>query len=197
VLRGEDSAFGEVLRSCAPESYIAFLPWSVEHAPPNTRAADFDQVLRSVGRAHANSIIRDLAHAYEPAPGVTDPAMRLRSFGRYLTALGAMSPADFDALVRYQIIAAVGRRIEMLTRAIDVNSGQPERWAEDCAAVMAEGLRVLAEDALVVADIPGDTPDERHRRFQRLLHRFGRVIDAWPALLEAAADMRVAVPLVP
>jgi hypothetical protein len=196
VLRGEDTAFGDVLRSCAPESYIAFLPWSVEHAPPGRRAADFDQVLRSVGRTHANGIIRDLAHAYEPAPGVTDTAMRLRSFGGYLTALGAMSPADFDALVRYQIMAAVGRRIEMLTRAIDVNSGQPEQWAEDCATVMAEGLRVLTEDALVVADIPGDTPNERHRRFQRLLYRFGRVIDAWPALLEAAADMRVARPLV-
>jgi hypothetical protein len=196
VLRNEDGAFADMLRTCEPESCTAFLPWSVEHAPPNRRAGDFDQVLRSVGRAHANGIIRDLARGYEPAPGVTDPAMRLRSFGRYLTALGAMSPADFDALVRYQITVTVGRRIEMLTRAIDLNSGQPEQWAEDCATVMAEGLRVLTEDALVVADIPGDTPDERHRRFQRLLHRFGRVIDAWPALLEAAADMRVAIPLV-
>jgi hypothetical protein len=196
VLRNEDGAFGNMLRTCEPESYTAFLPWSVEHAPPNPRAGDFDQALRSVGRANANRIIGDLAHTYEPAPGVTDPAMRLRSFGRYLTALGAMSPADFDALVRYQITATVGRRIEMLTRAIDLHSGQPERWAEDCAAAMAEGLRVLTEDALVVADMPGDTPDERHRRFQRLLHRFGRVIDAWPAMLEAAADMRVARPLV-
>jgi hypothetical protein len=195
VLRNSDGAFGAVLRTCAPEYYIAFLPWSVEHAPEDARAADFDQALRTVGRAYANSIIRDLAHGYEPAPGVTDPAMRLRSFGRYLTALGAMSPGDFDALVRYQIMATVGRRIEMLTRTIDVNGGQPEQWAEDCAGVMAEGLRVLTEDALVVADIPGDTADERHRRFQRLLHRFGHVIDAWPALLEAAADMRVARPL--
>jgi len=196
VLRNEDGAFGYVLRTCAPESYIAFLPWSVEHAPRDARAADFDHVLRSVGRVHANSIIRDLAHAYEPAPGVADPAMRLRAFGRYLAALGAMPPADFDALVRYQIVAAVGRRIEALTRVVDQNSGQPERWAEDCAAVMTEGLRVLTEDALVVADIPGATPDERHRRFQRLLYRFGRLIDAWPALLRAATDLRVAQPLV-
>jgi hypothetical protein len=195
VLRNEDAAFGAMLRSCAPESYIGFLPWSIEHAPPNPRAGDFDQVLRSVGCAQANSIIRDLAHGYEPAPGVTDPAMRLRSFGRYLTALGAMPPADFDALVRYQIVAAVGRRIEALTHVLDQNSGEPEQWAEDCVAVRTEALRVLTEDALVVADIPGATPDERHRRFQRLLHRFGRVIDAWPALLEAAVDLRVAQPL--
>jgi hypothetical protein len=196
VLRNEDGLFGAMLRACAPESYIGFLPWSVEHAPPDARAADFGQALRTVGRAQANNIIRDLVRAHEPAPGVADPAMRLSAFGRYLTALGAMPPADFDALVRYQIMAFVGRRIEALTRVVDQNGGQPERWAEDCATVMAEGLRVLTEDALVVADIPGDTPDERHRRFQRLLHRFGRVIDAWPALLEAAADMRVARPLV-
>jgi hypothetical protein len=195
VLRNSDGALGAVLRTCVPDSYTTFLPWSVEHAPQDARTADFDQALRSVGRVQANSIIRDLAHAYEPAPGVTDPAMRLRAFGRYLAALGVMPPADFDAFVRYQIIASVGRRIEALTRAVDQNSGQPERWAEDCAAAMTEGLRVLAEDALVVSDIPGATPDERHRRFQRLLYRFGRLIDAWPALLEAAADLRVAQPL--
>ena len=51
VLRNEDGAFGAVLRTCAPESYIGFLPWSVEHAPPDARTADFDQALRSVGRA--------------------------------------------------------------------------------------------------------------------------------------------------
>jgi len=195
VLRNSDGAFGAVLRTCGPESYIAFLPWAVEHAPPDVRVADFDQTLHSIGRVNANSIIRDLAESYEPAPGVTDPAMRLRSFGQYLTALGAMAPAEFDALVRYQIIAAVARRIETLTRAIGQNNGQPESWAEDCATVMVEGMRVLTEEALVLADIPGDTPEERYRRFQRALSRFGRVIDAWPALLAAATDMRVAMPL--
>lgn len=195
VLRNSDGVFAELLKTCVPESYIAFLPWLVEHAPPEPRAADFDQLLRSFAGARASDIIRDLARVYEPAPRVVDPTMRLRAFGRYLIALGAMPPADFDALVRYQIMAVVGRRIEGMRRAIDQNSGEPERWAEDCAAMMTEGLRALTEDSLVVADIPGDTPDERHRRFQRLLYRFGRVIDAWPTLLEAAIDLRVARPL--
>jgi hypothetical protein len=197
VLRNEDGVFGDLLRTCAPESYIAFLPWRVEHIPPEARAVDFDQALHSIMRVRANDIICDLARVYEPAPGVMDPAIRLSAFGRYLAALGAMPPADFDALVRYQIIAAVGRRIEGLSRIIAQNSGQPEQWAEDCATVMTEGLRVLTEDALVVADIPDTATDERHRRFQRLVYRFGRLIDAWPALLQAAADMRVARPLLP
>lgn len=196
VLRNDDGVFGDLLKTCAPESYIAFLPWAVEHKPPDARAADFNQVVRSVARIRANDIICDLANAFEPAPGVVDPAVRLRAFGQYLAALGAMPPADFDALVRYQIMAAVGRRMEVLTRAVDQNGGQPDRWAEDCAAAVTEGLRALTDDALVVADMPGATPDERHRRFQRLLHRFGRVIDAWPALLRAAGDLRVAQPLV-
>jgi len=195
VLRNEDGAFGSMLRTCAPESYIAFLPQSVEHAPPNARAAEFDQVLRSVSRVHANSIIRDLAATFEPAPGVTDPAVRLSAFGRYLTSLGNMPPAEFDALVRYQIMLAVGRRIEALTRAVDQNSGLPEPWAEDCTAVVTEGLRALTEDALAICDMPGATPYERERRFQRLLHRFGRLIEAWPTLLEASRDIRVARPL--
>jgi hypothetical protein len=195
VLRNEDGVFGDLLRTCAPESYIAFLPWRVEHAPPDARSVDFDHALESITHVRANDIICDLARAYEPAPGVADPAVRLSAFGRYLSALGAMPPTDFDALVRYQIMAAVGRRIEGLTRAVDQNNGQPERWAEDCATVMTEGLRVLTEDELVVSDIPGDTRDERHRRFQRLLSRYGRVLDAWPTLLDAAKHLRVAEPL--
>ena len=195
VLRNSDGVFGDLLRTCAPEFYIAFLPWLIEHKPADGRRADFDQALYSITHVRANDIICDLARAYDPAPAVTDPAARLSAFGRYVAALGSMPPADFDALVRYQIIAAVGRRIEGLTRAVAQNGGQPERWAEDCATVMAEGLRVLTEDALVVTDIPGATPDERHRRFQRLLSRYGRVLDAWPALLDAAKHLRVAEPL--
>lgn len=195
VLRNEDGAFGAVLRTCVPDSYTAFLPRSVEHTPLDARAVDFDRVLRSVGVVRANDIIHDLARAYEPAPGVVDPSMRMRAFGRYLTALGATPPADFGAMVRYQITAAVGRRIEILTRVVEQNSAEPELWAEDCASVIAEGLRALTEDPLMIADVPGHTPDERHRRFQRLLHRYGRLIEAWPALLEAAVDLRVAQPL--
>ena len=53
-------------------------------------------------------------------------------------------------------------------------------------------MRSLTEDPLLISDIPGATPEERYRRFQRILHRFGRLMDAWPALLEAAKDLRVA-----
>jgi hypothetical protein len=195
VLRNADGAFGSILRTCAPESYVAFLPWSVEHSPPETRPPDFDQVLRFVGSVRANDILRDLVHAYEPSPGVNDAEVRLRALGQYLIALGTMPATDFDAFLRQQIAATVGRRIDRLTRVVERESGQPVAWAQDCVAVATAGLRALTEDELVVADISGTTADERHRRFQRLLYRFGRLIDAWPALLEAAKGQRVGEPL--
>ena len=195
VLRNEDGAFGAMLRTCAPESFIAFLPWAVEHLPPDARSADMDHVVRSVSRVHANSIIRDLAIGHEPTPGISDPATRLSAFGRYLTALGTMPPVDFDAFVRYQIMIAVGRRMEALTHAVEQYGSQPKSWASDCATVMAEAFRALSEDAIVACDVPGPTTHDRQRAFQRLLHRFGRLIDAWPKLLDAAKDRRVAVPL--
>ena len=194
VLRNADGAFGSVLRTCAPESYVAFLPLSVEHSPPEPRSSDFDQILRSMGSVRANDIIRDIAHAYDPSPGVSDSVVRLQAFARYLIALGTMPAADFDPLVRYHITAAVGRRIEQLTRVVDQESGPPS-WADDCAAAAAEGLRALTEKELVIADVPGATADERCRRFQRALHRYGRVMEAWPVLLDAAKDLRVAEPV--
>jgi hypothetical protein len=195
ALRNSDGVFGALLRTCAPESYVAFLPWRIEHIPPDPRPTDFDQIVRSVSRVRTNDIIRDLAHAHDPAPGVVDANVRLRAFGQYLAALGAMPAADFDGMLHYQIMTTIGRRIERLTRAVNQENGEPAQWAEDCAAVIAEGHRALTEDELVVADIPGATADERHRRFQRLLYRFGRVLDAWPALLDAATELRVAEPL--
>jgi hypothetical protein len=167
----------------------------VEHAPPEMRAADFEQVLRSIGRVRANDVIRDLAHAYEPAPGVTEPTVRLRAFGHYLMGLAAMPSGDFEAFIRHQIVARVGNRIEGLTRAVNQYGGQPDGWAKDCVDVAAEGLRSLTEDEIGVADAPGHTPMERTRHFQRVIDRFGRIIEAWPALLAAAGGMRVARPL--
>ncbi len=192
VLRNSDGVFGALLRTCMPESYLAFLPWLVEHAPPETRPADFEQVLRSIGRIRANDVIRDVAHGYEPAPGVTESAVRLAALGQYLIGLAAMKYGDFDAFVRYQIVAQVGRRIEGLTRAVDRYGGQPEGWAKDCVDVATEGLRGLTEDEIAVADTLGETAMDRTRYFQRLVGRFGRIIEAWPALLKAATDMRVA-----
>jgi hypothetical protein len=194
VLRNSDGVFGALLRTSAPESYIAFLPCLVEHTPPDVRPADFDRVVRSIAKVRANDIIRDLANSFEPAPGLADPYTRLRAFGQYLTALGAMPLRDFEALVRYQIVSAVGRRIDRLTHAVNQNNGQPEQWARDCESVVAEGLRALTEDPLVIADIPSETPDDAYRRFQRLLGRYGRVVDVWPALLEAAPKVRLAAP---
>lgn len=195
VLRNEDAVFGDLLRTCSPESFMAFLPWAVEHRPPVPRSLEFDQVLRSVGRVGGNTLICQLARAYEPGVGVTDPGVRLRIFGQYLAALGTMPPGDFDLFVRHQITEAIGRRIDQLTSALNRESGLPERWGEDCSAAVAEGLRSLTEEPLVVSDIPGASADERNRRFQRLLLRFGRLIDAWPTLLEAAKDLRVAEPI--
>jgi hypothetical protein len=195
VLRNEDGAFGKMLRASAPESYIAYLPWAIEHIPAEARGVEFDQLRQSIASVHANTIILDLADAYEPTPGVVDPAVRLGAFGRYLTALGAMPAADFDAFARHEIAIAVGRRIEALTRSIDIFGGQPERWAEDCAEVAKEGIRALTEDEIFVDDLPGTTPQECQRRLQRHFYRFGCVIEAWPALLEAARELRVAKPL--
>ena len=195
VQRNSDGVFGALLRTCMPQFYLGFLPLLVEHAPPETRAADFEQVLRSIGRVRANDVISDLARGYEPAPGVTAPTVRLGAFGSYLIGLGDMAPGDFDAFIRYQIVARVGNRIEALTRAVDRYGGQPEAWAKDCVDVAAEGLRALTEDEIGVVDTLGETPTERSRDLQRLVGRFGRIIEAWPALLAAASDMRVAKPI--
>ena len=192
VARNADGVLGGALRTCAPESYTVFLPLSVEHRPPEARAAKFDEILAFVGRPRANDVLLDIVNGFDPTPGATDPAARLGALGVYLIALGKMPPADFDAFVRQQITGTVGRRIDRLVQMVNYHGGQPEQWADDCTQAASEALRTLTEDVLVVPDMPGNSPEERSRRFQRAIHRYGRVIEAWPALLEASRDLRVA-----
>ena len=192
VARNADGVFGGALRTCMPESCTAFLPWSVEHRPPEARKANFDEILTFIGRPRANDVLRDIVNGFDPTPGVTDPASRLSALGDYLIALGKMPPADFDGFVRHQITATVGRRIDRLMQMVNYHGGQPKQWADDCTQAANEGLRTLTEDTLIVPDMPGNSPEQRSRRFQRAIHRYGRVIEAWPALLEASKALRVA-----
>jgi hypothetical protein len=195
VLRAEDSAFGALVRMCVQQSYTAFLPLSVEHRPPAGRTMNFDQVIGSVGRVGANEIIRDLALTHDPLPGVTDSARRLRAFGEYLSSLGAMTPAEFDAFIRFRIVTILGRRLDAFGRTVDMYGGQPEPWAKDCAEAAAEGMRALTDAPIVVADVPAKDAENSLRRFQRMVERFGQLLDVWPALLHAAVDLRAAEPL--
>ena len=195
VLRNSDGVFGSLLKACFPESCIAFLPWQVEHAPPETRGITFAESTRSVSRVRANDLIIAIARLSDPAPGVNDPSIRLRAFGQYLVALGASAAGDFDTFIRQQIVGTIGGRIERLTRVVNSHGGEPVQWADDCASVIAEAERALTDDDLTVADVPGATTGESYRRFQRLVRRFGEVIEAWPTLLRESANLRVAAPL--
>jgi hypothetical protein len=195
VLRNADGVFGAALRTSAPEHYVAFLPWAVEHTPPEARSSDFEQVKQSVTRVGGNDLVRDIIRAYEPAPGTTEPAARLHALGRYLSALGTMSPRDFDSFASYQLLSAIGHRLDTLTRVVDEYGGQPEQWARDCKEVVENGTQRLTEGPLMIADLPAAEPGGEFRIFQQLLKRYGNLIEVWPTLLEAAADMRVAEPI--
>jgi hypothetical protein len=195
VLRNSDGVFGSLLKTCFPEFCIAFLPWQVEHAPPEIRRLSFSDSVRSVAQVRANDLLIAIARLSDPAPGVSDSSIRLPALGRYLVGLGSSDARDFDTFIRQQIAGTIGRRIERLTRAVNSHGGEPSQWADDCATVIAEAERALTDDDLTVADVPAATPGESYRRFQRLVGRFGEVIEAWPTLLRESANLRVATPL--
>ena len=77
-----------------------------------------------------------------------------------------------------------------LERLLEVHGSQPEWWAEDVreairAASSRAGEPPWPDDLSV-----GRSPEQARELLATLLHRFGGLLEAWPALVQGAAELR-------
>ena len=67
----------------------------------------------------------------------------------------------------------------------------PRHWAEDLSARI-EGLRHVTDspDFFVPIDLPVDSGDPPRRRAQRMVARYGQLMEWWPAIAQRTAELR-------
>ncbi len=188
--RNGDGLFGAATRACVGEAFAGFLPWAVEHVPPGGRSATLEQELAIAGRPESNDLVRAALGAVFDARG-PDPGACLAQAGRALSSLAAR-PRDAEQLLREQTLRSTARLLALIHESLVRHGRRPEAWArlaDRFAATLRE--RLLLPSAWLPRDLVSAHGEDAARRlFLAHLGGVGRLFEAWPALFEAARDLR-------
>jgi hypothetical protein len=193
VQRNSDGIFGLMLRKCVDGSHVAFLPWTLLHAPEPPRAFAPDEMWADAATVRMADIVIATVLDHETRAGQVTTAARLADLGKHLQWLGSLDFPDFEARVRtlqhfrdFAFITALHGQLETYRES-------PSFWADDVRRmikVISEAS--TAEDHLVPRDLRhGRDTEAAGRLGQELVGRFGELLEAWPAIVTAARRLRV------
>jgi DNA-binding transcriptional MerR regulator len=194
VLHAEDFAYGAALWQSCPGALLGHTPWGVLHDPPSGKAILQPRDLAPGRRAaffEFAHLLRRLLFAV-PQRALAPAEVRMRSLGRSLEEIGALADGDFRDLVLTHAMGEVSGRILFLSEQLEEADDAPDSWRADVEHLIAQLTGALEED---IADVPldlqtGRTPDEARVLMQRLLGGYGALLQAWPAMVQAALELR-------
>jgi hypothetical protein len=191
VQRNQDGVFGALVRACGA-GLFGFLPWAVEHRPPPPPAPPAGDFWEWQARFRTGQLVQArVVSAAGPTPPA-DPAAGLRAVGATLEGLASLAPEDFEEAVYLHQCRAVSGWVTRLEHRLWKAGGRPEFWADDVKQLLA-ALRgtVAGGPPAVPADLSeAFGPGRACELFRRLVGQFGRLLQAWPALVEAARALR-------
>lgn len=186
VLRGEDNLFALTLRACSPGSLVGYVPVSLYHDPPESRRFDpaattrfslgfLEMLLALTGRLQAG-LLSDSAES------------RMRALGRLFTQVASTDLSSFQRLLGELVITEIQRSVERLEDLLELYGREPPYWAED-----VEALAKSARDGAGTGDLllprnlqSGRSAGETLELMRTLIREYGKLLEAWPAVLEAS-----------
>jgi hypothetical protein len=210
--RNADGVFGAVVRRSFLDALFGWVPWAVEHTPPEARSASLESFREGLALLGANDILRLLVAAARVEPdrdspvhdggsaGSADcagsapkpPGRSLRALGDVLSRWGSLPLPDFEDLVRTHVIRARSLDLSLVDDALRRHRRAPAFWARD-ADHAVEAIRKAVERPGVgwPADLCSTLGDDAGRAcFASLVRRYGELLNAWPDLWEAARAQR-------
>jgi hypothetical protein len=179
--RAEDVAFGAALSRCFPGAYTVHLPWTLLHAPSDSRSFS-QQAMFAIG---LGNLIPSLINQFDP--GFTQGAAeRLIKLGLHIEELGRLPGRSFAEWMRLHLMENMSALIETLEERLSSRESPPPAfWVQDTRAVIAQAR----ENALAPLDrlytLPGGQATTQH-----LLLRCGQALRWWPAIVETARTLR-------
>jgi len=190
VSRGCDVLYGTTVSTCGQGALFGFAPWMICHLPVESRSFWPGEVLRSSTGVDVSTVLGALMKRAAAHCDAATTEARLQTIGGELATLAAGSPDSFAAAARTAVREELGFWLADLQAQLDQRAAAPRFWADDLEAFLAR-LRTTMTRADVAV------PLELHRAgaeagalMQRLTLRFGQLMAAWPALLEAASELR-------
>lgn len=192
VQRNSDGIFGQMLHKYVDGSHTAFLPWTLRHAPQPPRQFKPNDLWTAATTLRMSDLVIDSVLAKETRTEDVTTAARLIDLGKHLEWLGELSVLDFEDCLRgVQQIRNFGI-ITALHSQLQSYGPSPGFWAEDVSRMIELTSRASsAEDYMTATDLPRSLgADQAGRLAQELVRKYGSLLQAWPALFEAA--MRLA-----
>ena len=179
--RAEDVAFGAILSKCFTATYAVHLPWLLLHAPSEVRSFS-KQHMFSIG---FNAWIPYCINLFDPGFART-PTERLRKLGQYLEEIGNLSPSSFEEFARLQMWNSMTALISGLEERLQMTKGVPAYWTKDVKAFITQ----VRQNALTPVNQLYTLRGGREET-QKLLVRFGQLLEWWPAMVETARRLRM------
>ena len=191
VERNSDGIFGLMVHRYVKGSHVAFMPWLLLHAPPDPRAFDGDEAwTEAEGVKMADILIACIvSHAGSADAG---GAARFQHLGRYLRDLASLTIDDFEAFVNAAQQLRNLAATTLLETRLREHRASPAFWADDVRRTI-DALRktVTKSDYIVPRELRNaDDVNSARRLTPQLVSKFGGLLEAWPALVEAARRLR-------
>jgi hypothetical protein len=192
VQRNQDGLFGAVIRRTYHDALLGFLPWALDHEPPQHRGSAPEAALEALGQLGANDLLRLLVVAARVEPDRDDPGRSLRALGDVLVRWGSLPQTDLDDRVRAQVLRGRSLDLAMLDEALSRHRRAPAFWARDAErAVEILATAVASPAAAHPVDLVAALGEAEGRAaFRDLVRRYGELLRAWPDLWEAAVALR-------
>ncbi|CAN5662191.1 hypothetical protein BH10CYA1_BH10CYA1_51710 [soil metagenome] len=192
VLRGELVPFGNLFAlspSCG--GYIGFLPWHLLHKPIVTRSYSSEYLCTRASSLFTCAIFEALIQSFNLGRE-RSPEKSLDALGKSFVEWGSAPLADFEEMLTLLLSRRASMQILKMEGELKQYAGIPAYWQADvhmCVTGLREALAekryIVGRDLIEVFGL-----DQARIVQQRLVRRFGELLQSWSAIREVARDLR-------
>jgi hypothetical protein len=193
VKRNSDGLFAAVLPVVDQAAFFGYEPSVIEHDPPGDRKETVQSIRNATVGTNLADLVMLMVHSFPAAfPFPAPVAERTRALGRYLRTIGGLEPRGFEDFVFPLIWRAKADAISQLEGLLREYGEEPEEWAADvqgCLSALNESLP--SRELILPPDLRQDrTAEETLAITQRLIGLYGRLLESWPDIVDAAKCLK-------
>lgn len=186
VQGNEGGIFAMAVRATG-EGHFGHLPWTIlDRRPPQAKREP-----RAAASVRSGSIIEALVSSFQQTESA-GAGKNLANLGSLLVELSTLPPRDFQEVLRQVSWRRAVRRINLLEQLLARHDHKPDFWAADVVAYLSTLREGLPQEHYVV---PADLCIAFETQaaailMQRLVLRFGQLLEAWLHLRRTALELR-------
>jgi len=194
VLHAEDTLFAAATWLCCSRSVSGHLPYALHHDSGQGKTIHHPDELSPERRATVfefATIVRAILFHCRP-PEHADAAERIRTLGRNVSAYAAQPARDFLEALRLTVQQMEADKLAYLEDRLREEEDAPDYWRSDLEKFILHTREAMTYgDFDIPFDLKTQRSDEENRRFmQALLMSYGALLEDWPAMVQAARELR-------